>query len=60
MIRAKWLQGSVQQNRIGVGSEESSFEMPACQDMSLGAEELNDSSLQNWQVQNNGNKGIRL
>jgi hypothetical protein len=33
-------------------SEESSFEMPACRDMSLGAEELN------W-VNNNGKKGIK-
>jgi hypothetical protein len=26
---------------IVIESEESSFEMPACQDMSLGAEDLN-------------------
>jgi hypothetical protein len=35
-------------------SEESSFETPACQDMSLEAEELN------WQLQTNGKKEIRL
>jgi hypothetical protein len=32
----------------------SSFETPACRDISLGAEELS------WQLQNNGKKGIRL
>jgi hypothetical protein len=40
-------------------SEESSFSMPACQDMSLGAEERIEPSLWNWQLQNNGKKEIR-
>jgi hypothetical protein len=33
--------GSIEQARTLVESEESSFEAPACRDMSLGAEELN-------------------
>jgi hypothetical protein len=39
-----------------VQSEGSSFEMPACRDMSLGAEEL-ESSLGNLQPQNKSKKG---
>jgi fructosamine-3-kinase len=39
---------STENNRV-----ESSFETPACRDMSLGAEELS------WQLQKNGKKGIR-
>jgi hypothetical protein len=48
VVRAKWLYRSVRQHRTEQNSsrvvawnEESSFETPACQDMSLGAEELN-------------------
>jgi hypothetical protein len=33
--------GSMENSSSRVGSEESSFEMPTCRDMSLGAEELN-------------------
>jgi hypothetical protein len=50
VVRAKWLWESVKQCRTEV---ESSFETPACQNMSLGAEELN------W-VDNNCKKWIRL
>jgi hypothetical protein len=41
VVHAKWLQGSVLQYRTVAGSEELSFKMPASQDMSLAAEELN-------------------
>jgi hypothetical protein len=48
------------QRKIRVRNKNSyitfSFETPACQNMSLGIE----VSLLNWQLQNNGKKGIRL
>jgi hypothetical protein len=44
---------------IVVGSEESSFSMPVCRNVILGAKELIESSLCNWQLQNNGKKAIK-
>jgi hypothetical protein len=57
-IEAVFSMGSVQRGYKEVfssieWSEESSFETPACRDMSLGTQELN------W-VENNGKKGSRL
>jgi hypothetical protein len=43
-----------------VNNEELGFETPACQDMSLGAEELNRVESSELQLQNNGKKEIRL
>jgi hypothetical protein len=49
-------------NNSRSNSEGSSFGTPVYRNMNLGAEELNwvESSFRNWQLQNNGKKGIRL
>jgi hypothetical protein len=61
MIRAKWLWTSVQQNRTEQETEVKS-RVSKCQPAVIWAwEQRNwiDSSLRNWQLQNNGQKGIR-
>jgi hypothetical protein len=53
--------GSIQQGRTGVvESNRDELESPAGRDMSLGAWNWIGQSLWNWQLQNNGKKGIRL
>jgi hypothetical protein len=65
----KWIQKTRPSSNSLFGNEERSFGTPVCQDVlvCLGAEELSrvessrvESSLWNWQLQNNGKKGIRL
>jgi hypothetical protein len=52
--------GSIKQHRTVVGSEESNFEAPAAGICALDQRNRIESSLRNWQLQNNGKKGVRL